>query len=162
LPTPPARSAVVADDVDPVVADGVPDRVPYGILLVLAVETGGDPVVEGKGVPGEPPGRRLTMRIRSSNSRRRLPTNRSAMAFARGARIGVARTSTPAASNTASKTQPNLPSWSRIRNRERLAGVLDVHEHVARELSQPLTRRVCGQPEDPDPAVGVLDDEEPV
>jgi len=28
-----------------------------GILLVLAVETGGDPVVEGQDVPGEPPGR---------------------------------------------------------------------------------------------------------
>jgi len=26
----------------------------YRVLLVLAVEAGGDPVVEGKGVPGEP------------------------------------------------------------------------------------------------------------
>jgi hypothetical protein len=29
--------------------------VPYRLLLVLAVQARGDPVVEGKGVPGEPP-----------------------------------------------------------------------------------------------------------
>ena len=56
-PPEPAGGAVVADEVDPVVADGVMDGVRAGILLVLAVEGGGDPVVEGERVPGEPPGR---------------------------------------------------------------------------------------------------------
>jgi len=56
------------------------------------------------------PGREhwLTTRMRSSSSRRRLPTNRSAVTFARGAWIGVVRTSMAAALNLASKTRLNL------------------------------------------------------
>jgi hypothetical protein len=50
-----ARRAVVEGDVDAVVAHRVPGRVRYRLVLVLAVEARGDPVVEGKGVPGEPP-----------------------------------------------------------------------------------------------------------
>jgi hypothetical protein len=52
-----ARRAVIAGNVDPVVPHRVPDGVGYRRLLVLAVEDRGDPVIEGKGVPGEPPAR---------------------------------------------------------------------------------------------------------
>ena len=45
----------------------------------------------------------LTMRIRSSSSRRRLLMNRSAMAFTRGAWIGVVTICMPAAVNTVSR-----------------------------------------------------------
>jgi hypothetical protein len=50
-----APRAVVTDDVDPVVARRVVDRVPYRLLLVLTIEARGYAVVEGKGVPGEAP-----------------------------------------------------------------------------------------------------------
>jgi hypothetical protein len=52
-PSEPAGGAVVADEVDPVVADRVVDGVRDGILLMMAVEAGGDPVVQGERVPGE-------------------------------------------------------------------------------------------------------------
>src|SRR5207248_11412539 len=46
-------TAVVEREVDPVVADGVPDRVRDRLVLVLAVQARREPVVEGEGVPGE-------------------------------------------------------------------------------------------------------------
>ena len=49
------RRAIVADNVDPIIARCVPDVVRYKHLLVLTVEARGEPVVEGKGIPGEPP-----------------------------------------------------------------------------------------------------------
>ena len=45
---------------------------------------------------------------------------------------------------------------------ERLAGVFEVHQQVAGQLGQPLPGRMGGDAEDPDPAGGVLDDEEAV
>ena len=52
-----ARSVSVQVDVDPIVSHRVPDGVRYGLMLVLAVETGREPVVERERVPCEPPAR---------------------------------------------------------------------------------------------------------
>ena len=60
--------------------------------------------------------RRLTIRIRSSSSRRAVPTHRSAIAFARGARTGVRRMRIFSLAKMASKTLVNLLSRSRINN----------------------------------------------
>ena len=60
----------------------------------------------------------LMTRIRSKSSRRMLPTNRSAMAFARGARTGVLMIWIPASAKTASNMAVNLASRSRMRNRK--------------------------------------------
>src|SRR5690349_16719623 len=54
--------------------------------------------------------------MRSRSSRRMLPTKRSAIALARGARTGVLMMRTPIAVKTASKAAVNLASRSRIRN----------------------------------------------
>jgi len=72
--------------------------------------------------PGQPPltpfsrCRRPTISIRSSTSRRTVPTHRSATAFARGARRGVRRIRMSSESKTASKLSVNFASRSRIRN----------------------------------------------
>jgi len=57
LRRPPQRTlrTVVTGDVDPVLAHRVPERVRHRFLLALAIEVRGDVVVEGQGVPGEPP-----------------------------------------------------------------------------------------------------------
>jgi len=60
--------------------------------------------------------RRLTISIRSSSSRRTVPIQRSAIAFARGARTGVRRMRMPSLAKTASKQSVNLLSRSRIKN----------------------------------------------
>lgn len=60
--------------------------------------------------------RRPRPSMRSKHSRRMVPTNRSAMAFACGARIGVLMILTQSAANTASKDEVNFVSRSRIRN----------------------------------------------
>src|SRR5918996_3576077 len=49
--------------------------------------------------------------------RRSVPTNRSANAVARGARIGVRTTSTPSEANTSSKPPAYFESRSRMRKR---------------------------------------------
>jgi hypothetical protein len=54
--------------------------------------------------------------MRSRHSRRMVPTRRSAMAFARGARTGVLMTLMPSAAKTTSKDLANLVSRSRMRN----------------------------------------------
>ena len=58
----------------------------------------------------------LMMRIRSRISRRTLPTQRSMIAFARGAWTGVLMIRMPSAWNTVSNPPVNLVSLSRIRN----------------------------------------------
>ena len=63
---------------------------------------------------------------------------------------------------TASKAAVNLASRSRMRNRKRLAGVVEVHEQVAGLLGQPGAGGVGGDAEDVHAAGGVLDDEERV
>jgi hypothetical protein len=55
-----------------------------------------------------------TISIRSSNSRRRVPIQRSAIAFTRGARTGVRKIRMPLLVKTVSKTLVNLLSRSRI------------------------------------------------
>lgn len=50
------------------------------------------------------------------HSRRAVPTQRSAIAFARGARTGVLMIRTPREVNTSSKTLMYLASRSRMRN----------------------------------------------
>jgi len=57
-----------------------------------------------------------------------VPTKRSAMAFARGARTGVLMIWMSMAANTASKAAVNLLSRSRIKNRKRRWAVVEVHE----------------------------------
>jgi hypothetical protein len=59
---------------------------------------------------------RLDTIIRSRHSRRIVPTNRSAKAFARGARTGVRITRMPSGRKTSSKLAVNLASRSRIKN----------------------------------------------
>jgi hypothetical protein len=62
----------------------------------------------------------FTIRTWSSSSRRTLPTKRSAIAFARGARTGIWMTSAPTEVNTASNAETNFASRSRIRNLTRV------------------------------------------
>ena len=59
------------------------------------------------------------IRMWSRHSRRSVPMNRSAIAFARGARTGVRMIRMSAPVKTASKAAVNLLSRSRIRNRNR-------------------------------------------
>ena len=91
-----------------------------------------------------------------------VPTKRSAMALARGARTGVLMMRMSVAVKTASNAAVNLASRSRMRNRKRLAGVVEVHEQVAGLLGHPGAGGMRGDPEDVHPAAGVLDDEERV
>jgi hypothetical protein len=56
------------------------------------------------------------MRTRSVHSRRALAIQRSQIAFARGARTGVAMTRMPAATKTASNAPVYLASRSLIKN----------------------------------------------
>jgi hypothetical protein len=60
--------------------------------------------------------RRFMISIRSRISRRTVPTHRSAIPFARGARTGVRRMRMTSLVNTASKALVNLVSRSRIKN----------------------------------------------
>jgi hypothetical protein len=70
------------------------------------------------------------IRRRSSSSRRTVPTKRSAIAFARGARTGVLMTLMSMAVKTASRPAVNLRSRSRIRNRKRRCADSS-HDHGA-------------------------------
>jgi hypothetical protein len=88
-----------------------------------------------------------------------LPTKRSAIALARGARTGVLSTLTSIAVKTASSAAVNVASRSRMRNRNRRP-VVEVHEQVAGLLSQPRAGRVGGDGEQVHATGGVLDDEE--
>src|SRR5919204_5156928 len=87
---------------------------------------------------------RETIRIRSRHSRRTLPTQRSACAFARGAAIGARITLIPSERKTSSKTAVNLLSRSRIRTRRPLLLLGDRHDQVARLLRDPGAVRISG------------------
>jgi putative transposase len=94
----------------------------------------------------------VTRRVRI-HSRRTLPTNRSAIAFARGARTGILSTSAPTDSTTASKDGTNLASRSRIRNRDPGPGVLQIGHQVA---GQGVDREQCPRPARPARVRGTL------
>ena len=91
-----------------------------------------------------------------------LPTKRSAIALARGARTGVLMMRTSMAVNTASNAAVNLASRSRMRNRKRWPASSRSMSEVAGLLGQPGAGRVGGDTQDVYAAGGVLDDEERV
>jgi hypothetical protein len=102
----------------------------------------------------------LMIRMRSSSSRRRLPTKRSAIALARGASAGVLMIRASTAVNVegggelgvaVSDEKPEAPT-----------GVIEVHAEVAGLLGQPGSGGVGGDAEDVHTAGGVFDDEEDV
>jgi len=88
--------------------------------------------------------------------------NRSAIAFARGARGGVRMMRTSAPAKTASKAVVNLLSRSRIRNRNRSARVAEIHQQVAGLLGDPGAGGVSRDPGDVHVAAAVLDHDEDV
>jgi hypothetical protein len=90
-----------------------------------------------------------------------LPTKRSAIPLARGARTGdlTIRTSMPV--NTVSNAAVNLASRPDEES-EAAPGVVEIHDEVAGLLGQPGAGRVGGDAEDVYAAGGVLDDEERV
>ena len=87
---------------------------------------------------------------------------RSAIAFARGARIGVRMIRRSAPVKTASNAAVNLLSRSRIRNRNRSPRSPEIHQQVAGLLGHPGTGRVGGDPRDVRTATLVLDHDEDV
>src|SRR3954447_20258329 len=98
--------------------------------------------------------------MQSRSSRRTLPTKRSAIALARGARTGVLMIRTSTAVNTASNAAVNLALRSRIRNRSwRSASARSMSGLRACWVSQAPVGW-GGDPEDVYTPGGVLDDEE--
>ena len=77
----------------------------------------------------------------SRHSRRSVPMKRSAIAFARGARIGVRMMRMSAPVNTASNAAVNLLSRSRIREPKPVGAVAEVDEQVAGLLGDPRPQR---------------------
>jgi hypothetical protein len=88
------------------------------------------------------------------------PIQRSAIAFARGARTGVRRMGMASLVNTASNTPVNLLSRSRIKNVNSSRAVAEVHQKVPCLLGDPGAVRVRCDAQEVDAAGGVLDDEQ--
>ena len=82
--------------------------------------------------------------MRSRHSRRALPTQRSACAFARGAAIGALISLSPSERKTTSKAAVNLLSRSRIRIRCLCFLLGERHRQVARLLDDPGTVGIGG------------------
>src|SRR5215472_4201205 len=95
----------------------------------------------------------------SRHSRRALPIQRSAIAFARGACTGVLMTRTPVAVNTASNGAVNLASP--VTDQELEAGglITEVHQQVAGLLGHPRAGGVGGDARQVDAPGGVFDEE---
>ena len=91
-----------------------------------------------------------------------VPTKRSAMALARGARTGVLMICDVDGGEDGVEGGGELGVAIADEEPEPLAGVVEVHGQVAGQLGQPRAGRVRGDPEDVDAAGGVLDDEERV
>jgi hypothetical protein len=91
-----------------------------------------------------------------------LPTKRSAIALARGARTGVWIMRTSRAVKTASKAAVNFGVAVPDEEPEATTGVVEIHCEVTGLLGQPGARRVRGDTEDVHAAGGVLDNEEGV
>jgi len=87
-------------------------------------------------------------------SRRRVPIQRSQIAFARGAWMGVLTIWMDSETTTASKLAVYLASRSRIRNPKRC---LQVHEQVMGLLGHPRPSGVCGEAEQVHASGSVLD-----
>jgi len=64
--------------------------------------------------------------------------------------------------STASNRPGNLPLRSRIRNRARLPGILEIHDEVLRGLGDPGCGGMRGRAQDADPPGGMLDDRQHV
>ena len=101
------------------------------------------------------------MSSRSRQSARTVRTQRSAKAFAFGARTGVRITLMPSARNTSSNARPNLLSRSWMRNPERLL-TREPHGEVARLLSDSASVRVGTAGEVLDPSGRERDEEEDI
>jgi hypothetical protein len=91
-----------------------------------------------------------------------LPTNRSAIAFARGAWSGGFDHLDAGAGEDGVERRGELGVPISDQEPEVLAGFVQVHCEVAGQLSQPGAGRVGGDAEDVDLAGGVFDDEERV
>ena len=98
----------------------------------------------------------------SRHSRRRVPIQRSAIAFARGARTGVRMMRMSAPANTASKAAVNLAVPVADQEPELVGVVAEVHEQVAGLLGDPGPGGVGGDPGDVHAAAAVLDHHEDV
>jgi hypothetical protein len=83
--------------------------------------------------------------------------NRSAIAFARGARTGVKMMRMLAPANTASKAAVNLLSRSRIKEPKLFGAVAEVNKQVAGLLGDPGTGWMGGDPGEVHAAAAVLD-----
>src|SRR5213593_2819351 len=104
--------------------------------------------------------RRLRISSQSRHSERTVRTNRSAIAFAFGARTGVFTIRMPSLRKTSSKGPLYLLSRSLIKKRTSLS--LKVEAEVSRLLGHPLARRIPSAAGEPDSAVRVRDEEEHV
>jgi hypothetical protein len=102
------------------------------------------------------------IRRRSRSSRRIVPTKRSAIAFARGARTGVLTILDLDRGEDRVEGSGELAVAVADEEPEALVGVVEVHEQVARLLCEPGSGRVGGDAEDVDSAGGVFDNEERV
>jgi len=91
-----------------------------------------------------------------------LPTKRSAIALARGARTGDLTIRTSMAVNTVSNAAVNLGVAIADEEPEAALCVVEIHGEVAGLLGQPGAGGVGGDPEDVHAAGGVLDGEERV
>ena len=98
------------------------------------------------------------IRIRSSSSRRTVPTKRSAIAFARGARTGVFDDSYVDGGEDGVEGRGELGVPVADEEPKAAVGVVEVHEQVAGQC----TGGVGGDAQDVYLAGGVLDDEERV
>src|SRR6266487_1830604 len=99
---------------------------------------------------------------RSRHSRRRLPTQRSACARARGARTGALITLIPSERKTSSKSRVNLLSRSPIRNRGSTPSSASCISRFCALLGHPPAVRVRRDPGEMHATGRELDDEQHV
>jgi len=91
-----------------------------------------------------------------------VPTNLSAMALARGARIGVLMTRRPSPAKTASKDEVNFASPSRSKNFGHRHPLGEVRADVPGLLGHPVPRWLGGHAGEANEASVVLDEEQDV
>jgi hypothetical protein len=91
-----------------------------------------------------------------------VPTKRSAIAFAFGARTGVLTTRMPSLTKTASKLRVNLLSWSADQEAETRRRLVECPGELAGLLSNPGASGVGGAAGEVDAAAAHLNEEENV